>query len=98
MVDKIQALESKNNRELREVKKKKTLHEKLEAQYQSEVLLPSLEEKKKRLREIREISRGFSTQEIDEHEKQYLKRRHNSSYFKPSRISEEWIYKPPEKT
>lgn len=53
MNDKIQSLELKNNKELEEIKKRKCLHDKLESKYQSQVLLPSLEEKKKKLKEIR---------------------------------------------
>lgn len=37
--------------------------------------MPSLEEKKKKLKEIREMSKNFNVEDINNHEKEYIKRR-----------------------
>ena len=60
--------------------------------------MPALEEKKKRLKEIREISKAFNVQELKEHEKEYLEKRNQSFSVHKSRANEDWHYKAPEKT
>ncbi len=37
------------------------------------MVIPSLEEKKKKLKEIRELNRSFKVKELDEHEHKYIK-------------------------
>lgn len=51
------------------------MYEKLEEKYQTEIFMPSLEEKKKKLKEIREMSKNFNVEDINNHEKEYIKRR-----------------------
>lgn len=52
-------------------------------------MLPSLEEKKKKLKEIREISKAFDVRKLDEEERNYLKRREKSIQDYKSMLREE---------
>ena len=51
----------------------------MEKRYQSQILLPSLEEKKNKLKEIRDFHRRYDVETIKEHEKQYLQRSQEKS-------------------
>jgi hypothetical protein len=47
------------------------LYKKMEQKYHSEVLLPFLEEKKNKLKQLREFHKGYEIDAIKEHEKKY---------------------------
>lgn len=51
-----------------EMKNKKFLYEHMEEKYKSEVLIPSLEEKKIKLKEIRDLHKKYDIEEIKKHE------------------------------
>lgn len=61
-------------KEVAKVKQTTKLYEEMEKRYQSQILLPSLEEKKNKLKEIRDFHRRYDVETIKEHEKQYLQR------------------------
>ena len=44
----------------------------MQTKYQSEVMLPSLEEKKNKLKQLREFHKNYGLDAIREHEKKYL--------------------------
>lgn len=48
------------------------MYQKMENKYQSEVLLPSLEEKKNKLKQLREFHKNYGLDAIREHEKKYM--------------------------
>ena len=52
-------------------KSKERLHLKMEERYNSEVLLPTLEEKKSKLKQLREFHKNYDLEAIKEHEKKY---------------------------
>ena len=43
----------------------------MEERYNSEVLLPTLEEKKSKLKQLREFHKNYDLEAIKEHEKKY---------------------------
>ena len=59
--------------------------------------MPALEEKKKKLKEIRRISHAFDIEQIRDHERNYLTTRNHKSHSKP-KLKEEWVYRPPKKS
>lgn len=71
-------------------------HQVIEDKYNKTIVLPHLEEKKKRLKEIREYM-AFNAEEITEHEKQYLEQKEMAS-SRRSEVKEEWHYKAPPKS
>lgn len=87
--------EQQSNRKYRHIREKKRLHDIIKERYESNVLLPSLEEKKKRLKEIREMSK-LDFQELVKHEKEYLYKRQQFKQRKTENAeSERWTYRAP---
>jgi hypothetical protein len=46
----------------------------MEQRYQSQILLPSLEEKKTKLKEIRDFHKRYDVETIKDHERQYMQK------------------------
>ena len=69
----------------------------MEQRYQSQILLPSLEEKKTKLKEIRDFHKRYDVETIKEHERQYLQKSQEKSQERRLN-SPEWKYQPPSRT
>jgi hypothetical protein len=46
----------------------------MEEKYKSQILLPSLEQKKNKLKEIRDFHKRYDVDTIKDHEKQYMQK------------------------
>jgi hypothetical protein len=58
------SLEKEMKKELETSRSKEPLYCKMEKRYQSEVLLPSLEEKKNKLRQLREFHQNYDLEAV----------------------------------
>lgn len=84
-------------KELASAKHQSRLYAEMEERYQSQVLLPSLEEKKTKLKEIRDFHKRYDIDTIKDHERQYLQKSLEKSQERLVQ-SPQWKYHPPSHT
>ena len=68
-------MNAESNKQLSSIKNSEKLFEKYEEKFQSQMVIPILEEKKKKLKEIRQIKKAVDISELKNHEMKYLKKR-----------------------
>ena len=67
-------LEKELQKKFENTRKTERLYHKMEHRYQSEIMLPSLEEKKNKLKQLREFHQKYELDAVKEHEKLYRQR------------------------
>lgn len=68
----------------------------MEQRYQSEVVLPSLEEKKSRLKQLRDFHSRYDLEAVKEHEKQYRSAHSPKNVQQPKTHESTWV--PPHRS
>jgi len=75
---------------------KKPLFKEIEDKFSKAVLMPELEERKKRLQEIRDFHKPINRAELIEHEQKVLRVLEEQGHKKRDLSEEKWVYKKPD--